>query len=195
MQCWCLPLYTAISSPKQSGKLSVFNTWKSRAAPSSPAPSPCPQLSRSSLSSVLDSYSDPIPDSLNRSSSSAPSTCSPIGELSSGASSLGESPVSPVPRPCSWPSGPREENRKHSRRTALPPRLLSAPAVLEGQDPGRKGSHAPSLICCWDTEAKGPVEGDGVSGSLGVLGGRARKVISRRLSWEPTEDTHVKDIS
>lgn len=73
--------YTAISSPKQSGRLSAFSTFKSRAAPSAPpTASPCPKLSRSSLSSVFDSYSDPIPDSLNRSSSRAPRTCSPSGE-------------------------------------------------------------------------------------------------------------------
>lgn len=148
-------------------------------------PSPCPQLSRSSLSSVFDSYSDPIPDSLNRSSSRAPRTCSPSSELSSGTPSLG---VSPVSSPCSWLSGPLEEKRKHSSRTPLllsPRGLVSIPLVPGEQGPG---TQALSLIWSSDWVAKVPIDEEVVRGSRGVVEGLARKVISRRLSWEPTKD-------
>lgn len=175
--------YTAISSPKQSGRFSAFSTFKSLAA-SAPTPSACPQLSRSSLSSVFDSYSDPIPDSLNRSSSRAPRTCSPSSELSS----LG---VSPVSWPCSWLSGAREEKRKHSSRTPLPPSpwgLMSVPVVPGEQGRGRAETQAPSLIWSRDWVAKALIDEEEVSGSRGVLGCLVRKVISRRLSWEPTKN-------
>lgn len=178
--------YTAISSPKQSDRVSAFSTFKSRAAPSAPTPSPCPQLSRSSLSSVFDSYSDPIPDSLNRSSSRAPRTCSPRSEMSSGPSLLG---VSPESWPCSWQSGPRLEKRKHSSRTPLPLRprgLVSVPMVPGEQGLGRAETQALSLMWRWAGGAKGPTDEEDVSGSRWV--GLARKVISRRLSCEPTED-------
>lgn len=175
--------YTAISSPKQSGRLSAFSTFRSRAAPSAPTPSAWPQLSRSSLSSVLDSYSEPIPDSLKRSSSRAPRTCSPSSELSS----LG---VSPGSWPCSWASAARDGKRKHSSRTALPPspwRLTSAPVVPGEQGWGNVETQALSLTWSSDWDARAPVDEEPVSGSWGVLGGLARKVISSRLSWEPTE--------
>lgn len=184
--------YTAISSPKQSDRPSTLSTFKSRAALSAPATSPCPKLSRSSLSSVLDSYSDPIPDSLKRSSSKAPRTCSPRSELSSVAPSLG---VSPVSWPCSWPSSPREEKRKHSSRTPLllsPRGLVLAPMVPGEQGPERAETQALSVIWSWDWAANGPVDEEGVRGSRSALGGLARKVISRRLSWEPTEHKSKK---
>ncbi|TNN81544.1 hypothetical protein EYF80_008316 [Liparis tanakae] len=105
-------------------------------------------LSRSSLSSVFDSYSDPIPDSLNRSSSRAPKICSPSGELSSGAPSLG---VSPVSWPCSWMSSPREEKRKHSSRTpVLSPRGLVSVAQVPGEQGSRRAeTQGLSLVWIW----------------------------------------------
>lgn len=106
--------YTATSSPKESGRLSAFRTLWSRGAASTPNPSAGPQLSRSSLSSVLDSYSEPRPDSLKRRSSSAPKTRSPSRELSS----LGVSPMSWL---CSWLSAALAGKRKHSSRTPLLP--------------------------------------------------------------------------
>lgn len=176
--------YTATSSPKESGRLSAFRTLRSRGAASAPSPpSAWLQLSRSSLSSVLDSYSEPIPDSLKRRSSSAPRTCSPSRELSS----LG---VSPTSWPCSWPSAARVGKRKHSSRTPLPPsawRQVSVLGVLGEQGWVEGESQALLLTCRKDGVASVPTDVEKVSGSRGAPAGLDRNVISSRLSWEPTE--------
>lgn len=52
-----------------------------------------------------------------------------------------------------------------------------------------------SLSCSRDGAASAPIEVEQVSGSGGAPAGLDRNVISRRLSWEPTETHREEGVS
>lgn len=121
----------------------------------------CPQLS--SLSSVFDSYSDAIPDSWNFSSSRLPR---------SSSRDESEMPWDGVSGLSSCWGGPGRK-RKHSNLI----KHWSLPIGL----PSGRDSCVPSL-----SGGRMASSGLGVVGSHRTGGTLARKVISRRLSWDPT---------
>lgn len=197
-----LKCYTAISSPRQSGVPCLLRTFRSLSVSSSvPQPkisissssSPSSSSSLSSLSSVFDSYSEAIPDSRNLAKSRQPRDLtsrddnfvvpsetsglliSSLLALSGGGGEGG--------RGGGGPGGPGRK-RKHSslsRHWSLPRGLPRVP--LEDE----KALLVPSLVprasrLRADTSGFGVVESQITGGTVD------RKVISNKLSWDPTRE-------
>lgn len=186
--------YTAISSPRQSGVPCLLKTLSSLSVSSSePQPkisissssSSSPSSSLSSLSSVFDSYSEAMPDSRNLAKSRQPRDLTSCDNSALGASSpllSGVLDLNSSGGEGSRGGGGPWRKRKHSslrRHWSLPMGLPRVPlddenALLVGSDATR----ADRLTA--DTS------GLGVVGSQITGGTVDRKVISNKLSWDPT---------
>lgn len=204
--CSTLSSYTAISSPRQSGVPCLLRTFSSLTVSSSlPQPkisissssSPSSSSSLSSLSSVFDSYSEAIPDSRNLAKSRKPRELTSrdnsfvvpsetsgllISSLLAFRGGGGEGS-----RGGGGPGGPGRK-RKHSslsKHWSLPRGLPKVPLEDEKTLP------VPSLVpraCRFSADSSG----FGVVGSQITGGTVERKVISNKLSWDPTGERTEK---
>lgn len=189
--------YTAISSPRQSGVPCLLRTLRSLmvsmsvpqpkiSISSSSSSSPSSSLSLSSLSSVFDSYSEAMPDSRNLAKSRQPrDLTSRDNSWDSNTSWLllsGALVLSRAGGEGSRGGGGPGRKRKHSslrRHWSLPRGLPRVPfeeektLLVESEVP-----RAGRLMA--DTS------GFGVVGSQITAGTVDRKVISNKLSWDPT---------
>lgn len=189
--------YTAISSPRQSGVPCLLRTFSSLSVSSSvPQPkisissSSSPSSSLSSLSSVFDSYSEAMPDSRNLAKSRQPRDLTSRDDnvvMTSETSGLSISSLLALSDGGGegsrgrGPGGPGRK-RKHSslsRHWSLPRGLPRVPLEEE------KALLVPSLVPS-AARLRADTSGFGVMGSQITGGNVDRKVISNKLSWDPT---------
>lgn len=184
---WCFSYHTVISSPRQLGVSCLLRTLSSlMVSKSVPQPkismssSSSSSSSLSSLSSEFDSYSEAMPDSRNLAKSRQPRDST---SFDNNADSSGSWPL-PSGKPERGGGGGPGRKRKQSRlrrHWSLPSGLPMVPLVDEKTL--LVESEAPSVgRLTLDTS------GFGVVGSQITAGTVERKVISNKLSWDPTEE-------